>query len=326
MKFSMPTTAGSVRRWSDCCAAMLACLALIAATASEAQVYRYRDENGRWVFSDRQPEAGQEFELDDTPTGSRRPDPVRIWREDNGSSSRILASNQALYPVEVAAWLVSASNLRALGKDDGVRAVLAPGEQRTVLELEPLDPARDWSFDFRAGFVPGDPAVRHDDGYVYRPPFAPATSFRLSQAYPDAITHVTPDSEHAVDIAMPEGAGVFAARDGLVVEVAYSNFQGGFDMQRFGREANLVRILHGDGSFAVYAHLSWDSIRVRVGQEVVRGQPIGASGNTGFSSGPHLHFAVLRNDGLKPVSVPVRFSDPSGGSVAPRTGAILRNP
>jgi len=326
MKFSMPTTSGSARRWSDRCAAVLASLALIAATVSQAQVYRYRDENGRWVFSDRQPEAGREFELDETPTGASRPDPVRIWREDNDSSSRILASNRALYPVEIAAWLVSASNLRAHGKDDGVRAVLAPGEQRTVLELEPLDPRRDWSFDYRSGFVPGDPAARHDDGYLYRPPFAPATSYRLSQAYPDAITHVTPDSEHAVDIAMPEGAGVFAARDGLVVEVAYSNFQGGLDMQRFGREANLVRILHGDGSFAVYAHLSWDSIRVRPGQQVARGEPIGASGNTGFSSGPHLHFAVLRNDGLKPVSVPVRFSDPSGGSVAPRTGATLRNP
>lgn len=322
----MPTTAGSAWRWSRRNTALLLGLALIFMSVAQAQVYRYRDENGRWVFSDRQPEAGQDFELEDTPTGARRPDPVRIWRQDDSGKSRILASNGALYPVEIAAWLVSASNLRALGKDDGARAVLIPGEQRTVLELEPLDPARDWSFDFRSGFVPGDPSARHDDGYLYRPPFAPATSYRLSQAYPDAITHVTPDSAHAVDIAMPEGAGVFAAREGLVVEVAYSNFRGGLDMQRFGREANLVRILHSDGSFAVYAHLSWDSIRVRPGEQVARGQPIGLAGSTGYSSGPHLHFAVLRNDGLKPVSVPVRFSDPSGGSVVPRTGSTLRNP
>jgi murein DD-endopeptidase MepM/ murein hydrolase activator NlpD len=326
MKSCIRKIAGNAWPWSKRCAALLAGLALMFAALAEAQVYRYRDENGRWVFSDRQPETGQDFELDDTPTGARQPDAVRIWREDDRASSRILASNQALYPAEVAAWLVSASNLRALGKDDGVRVVLVPGEQRVVLELEPLDPARDWSFDFQSGFVAGDPTARHDDGYVYRPPFAPATSYRLSQAYPDAITHVTPDSEHAVDIAMPEGAGVFAARDGLVVEVAYSNFQGGLDMQRFGRAANLVRILQPDGSFAVYAHLSWDSIRVRPGQQVARGQPLGAAGSTGFSSGPHLHFAVLRNDGLKPVSVPVRFSDPSGGSIVPRSGASLRNP
>ena len=326
MKFSIRKVAGNGPHWSKRNVACLLSLALVFSAAAEAQVYRYRDENGRWVFSDRQPDAGQEFELENRPTGARQREAVRIWREDETGSSRILASNQALYPVEVAAWLVSASNLRALSKDDGVRAVLVPGEQRVVLELEPLDPARDWSFDFQSGYVAGDPGARHDDGYAYRPPFAPATSFPLSQAYPDAITHVTPDSEHAVDIVMPEGAGVFAARDGLVVEVAYSNFQGGLDMQRFGREANLVRILHGDGSFAVYAHLSWDSIRVRPGQQVARGQALGAAGSTGFSSGPHLHFAVLRNDGLKAVSVPVRFSDPSGGSVAPRTGATLRNP
>jgi len=87
-----------------------------------------------------------------------------------------------------------------------------------------------------------------------------------------------------------------------------------------------VRVLHDDGTFAVYAHLAWDSIRVRPGQQVARGERIAASGNTGFTTGPHLHFVVLRNEGLKSVSVPVRFSNGRGGVVTPRTGQPLVNP
>jgi murein DD-endopeptidase MepM/ murein hydrolase activator NlpD len=46
---------------------------------------------------------------------------------------------------------------------------------------------------------------------------------------------------------------------------------------------------------AVYAHLQLDSIRVQPGRVVLMGEQIARSGNTGFSSGPHLHFAVQRN-------------------------------
>jgi murein DD-endopeptidase MepM/ murein hydrolase activator NlpD len=81
-------------------------------------------------------------------------------------------------------------------------------------------------------------------------------------------------------------------------------------------QANVVEILHDDGSIAVYAHLHWDSIRVRIGQHVARGEYIANSGNTGFSSGPHLHFAVILNSGSENVSVPVQFAGPAGTSTA----------
>jgi murein DD-endopeptidase MepM/ murein hydrolase activator NlpD len=68
---------------------------------------------------------------------------------------------------------------------------------------------------------------------------------------------------------------------------------------------------------AVYAHLRWDSIRVRIGERVVRGQYIADSGNTGFTSGPHLHFAVIRNSGVADVSVPIQFAGIAGTAVTP---------
>jgi murein DD-endopeptidase MepM/ murein hydrolase activator NlpD len=62
--------------------------------------------------------------------------------------------------------------------------------------------------------------------------------------------------------------------------------------------SNSIRILHDDGSMAVYAHLQVGRAQVYVGMRVQAGQLIAYSGNTGFSSGPHLHFAVQVNQGM----------------------------
>ena len=83
-----------------------------------------------------------------------------------------------------------------------------------------------------------------------------------------------------------------------------------FDMDRFGDRANSVRVLHPDGSMGVYAHLEWESTIVSPGQRVRVGQQLGRSGNTGFSSGPHLHFVVQVNHGMQLVSVPIEFARP----------------
>ena len=82
-------------------------------------------------------------------------------------------------------------------------------------------------------------------------------------------------------------------------------------------------MLHDDGTHAIYAHLQLDTVRVKPGQHVARGEYIASSGNTGFSSGPHLHFVVLRNVGLRSESVPVVFAGAGGASVTPRSGQVL---
>lgn len=80
------------------------------------------------------------------------------------------------------------------------------------------------------------------------------------------------------------GKACLAANDGTVIFAQY-----GWN----GAYGNLVKIRHSDGLVTVYAHLK--DIHVREGQTVSRGQQIGTVGNSGRSTGPHLHFEVLRN-------------------------------
>ena len=84
----------------------------------------------------------------------------------------------------------------------------------------------------------------------------------------------------------------------------------------------MVQILHEDGTIAVYAHLHWDSIRVRIGDHVSRGQYIANSGSTGFSSGPHLHFAVIRNTEVGKSRCRSSLQAPGAGPCRPWTRAV----
>ncbi|HSH02699.1 MAG TPA: M23 family metallopeptidase [Anaerolineae bacterium] len=90
----------------------------------------------------------------------------------------------------------------------------------------------------------------------------------------------------AIDIALTEGSAVYATDTGTVTYAGWSVYC-------FG---NLIVINHGNGAETFYAHLS--AIDVSVGQIVYQGNYIGASGNTGCSSGPHLHYEI-RWDGVR---------------------------
>ena len=109
------------------------------------------------------------------------------------------------------------------------------------------------------------------------------------------------------------------------MEIAGDFFDGGLD-PKYQSRANAVRILHQDGTMAVYAHLHPDSIRVSPGQRVERGAWLADSGNTGFSSGPHLHFVLQRNAGMELVSIPFVFAGANGSAITPVTGMWLNAP
>lgn len=119
--------------------------------------------------------------------------------------------------------------------------------------------------------------------------------------------------ENAIDWKMPEGTQICAARGGRVVAVKQDSREGGTEPKFRRGFANYVVVRHEDGSFAEYCHIRQGGARVAVGQEVKAGEPIALSGNTGFSSQPHLHFSVFYNlDGIERRTLPVSFKLPSG--------------
>lgn len=86
---------------------------------------------------------------------------------------------------------------------------------------------------------------------------------------------------------------------------------------------NTVIIDHGDGVFGCIAHLKQDSVRVAAGEQVETGAVIGALGNSGFSSGPHLHIHFMDGpDFLSAAPLPVQF-EIEGERCAPQSGAIF---
>ncbi|MEV8590370.1 M23 family metallopeptidase [Streptomyces sp. NPDC051180] len=86
------------------------------------------------------------------------------------------------------------------------------------------------------------------------------------------------------DFAVPVGTPVKAAAAGTVVKAGPN---GGGDGPAYG---NAIVVKHANGRYSQYAHLS--KIKVHIGQKVGAGQQIALSGNTGNSSGPHLHFEI----------------------------------
>ncbi|MDX2004097.1 MAG: M23 family metallopeptidase [Meiothermus sp.] len=185
-----------------------------------------------------------------------------------------------------------------------------PPRSRTLAFIgRPIRP--EWSYNYRWNYVLGDiNAVTQDVAYAL--PFAPDQTFRISQGYAGGFSH-RDELEFSLDFAMPEGTPIHAAREGVVIAVQSIYSAGGPD-PALRAKANYITILHPDGSFAHYAHLRFNGSVVTVGQQVERGQLIGYSGNTGFSSGPHLHFHVYRVTGVLGtwVSLPTRFSTAQG--------------
>jgi len=97
---------------------------------------------------------------------------------------------------------------------------------------------------------------------------------------------------HSVDFECDEGTHVYAARSGEVVWVKDDSNVGG-KHRKFYNCGNRIVIRHQDGYYTAYEHLQYKGSKVVVGQKVRKGQLIGLSGNTGITSGPHLHFELF---------------------------------
>ena len=163
---------------------------------------------------------------------------------------------------------------------------VAPAEIKRVNpgELENLEPGQEVVI---PGAQPPDYADRGGslDSFVW-----PITGGRISSYFGPRWGGF----HEGIDIAVPAGTPIKASKAGWVT---FSGWRGGY--------GNMVEIDHGDGVKTRYAHNTRNL--VRPGAFVYQGQVIAYSGNTGNSTGPHLHFEILHNG--TPVN-PTRYLPP----------------
>jgi murein DD-endopeptidase MepM/ murein hydrolase activator NlpD len=312
----------SVRRRPLNACRVIAAAVLVAALPSVSlaqSAYKYRDANGQWVIGDRAASTAAPAGDAISVAHEHRPLHVSVDRADSDASTQLIAVNDCLCVVTVRLW-IEESDFAEISRGHAYQATLDPGARGALMTAPHV--SGEGKLRYSWTYALGSPKAVHNPPRPYRAPFAVGASFTVTQAYPSRITHVTPDSAYAVDFALPDGTPVYAAREGTVINVRHDSFRGA-PLPAMLDQANLIEILHDDGTIGVYGHLHWDSIRVHIGQHVARGEYIADSGNTGFTTGPHLHFAVWRNAGGVDVSIPVQFAGDGGVAVTPQTSVPM---
>ncbi|MBO1333887.1 M23 family metallopeptidase [Streptomyces sp. VRA16 Mangrove soil] len=135
----------------------------------------------------------------------------------------------------------------------------------------------------------------------------PVAHYTLSAGYAQGGSMWSTGKHSGQDFAVPIGTNVMAVHGGTVVKAGPN---GAGDGPAYG---NAVVIKHSDGTYSQYAHLS--RIDVQVGQTVATGQHIALSGNTGNSSGPHLHFEIRTTPNYGSAVNPVSYLRSQGVTV-----------
>ncbi len=278
-------------------------LSMVASSLAATTVYKSVDADGVVAYSDRPSPGAQAFVFRDR-MEEHLEHQVRLDIQKHKGVDALYVRNDLYAPVEVELGFAGLNNVSGAPGQPIRRVLPARSRQRLAL-LTATRSDQPLRYVPRFSYSLGDPAGAAQ-AYRYPLPWR-GGPFRLTQGANGQYSHFSPKSRYAMDIAMPVGTPIIAARGGVVVKT--ENAQSGRGDNPAG---NFVRVLHDDGTMGVYLHLKQGSVSVREGQRVAVGSPLGLSGNTGNSSGPHLHFVVQRNTGLGLVSIPYQFSQPLG--------------
>jgi murein DD-endopeptidase MepM/ murein hydrolase activator NlpD len=198
---------------------------------------------------------------------------------------------------------------------------LAGYSKKKILALDRIDSTKGVNYKSSYGWVRGSPFVKHNDEYVYGLPFSKGSTVRVSQGYNGDTSHKGL-SAYAIDFPLPIGTPIYAARDGIIVGVEVSNTFGG-PSPEYRPYANYVVVEHDDGTMGNYYHLKQGGTAVKIGDKVTKGQLIAYSGNTGYTTAPHLHFSVSKVDPIsmrRPMNLPVKMQTMMGIVTCPRCG------
>jgi murein DD-endopeptidase MepM/ murein hydrolase activator NlpD len=236
--------------------------------------------------------------------------PFRLVTKSSGQAQQLIAQNDGPAPITV--YVTLAGENFASDRQWPATEIVPPYTAKPLGRVFVADRnAGGYNFLFRYSHHFGRLDATHDDAVAYRLPYLDGQAYTITQAYGGKLTsHNNRENLYAIDFAMPRGTPIVAARGGVIIDATLHHREGGFD-PRFLDKANTIAIVHDDGTVAEYAHLSPGPALVTLGQRVNAGDLLGHSGNTGYSSGPHLHFIVSRpvihEGSVTRNSVPVMF-------------------
>ncbi|MCH8943102.1 MAG: M23 family metallopeptidase, partial [Bacteroidetes bacterium] len=100
--------------------------------------------------------------------------------------------------------------------------------------------------------------------------------------------------KYAIDFTLPQGTPILAAQNGVIIDVV-DKFNKGGDGKKYYKYLNYMTIEHKNKELSQYGHLKHNGALVKIGQKVKAGEVIGYTGNTGWTTEPHLHFHVCRD-------------------------------
>lgn len=254
--------------------------------------------------------------------------PFKLETSREGSASVIRAQNQGAIPVSLRLTLPVAENVTTEPRFP-IYLVIPARTNLTVARITQADRTKAWRYQYQSQRSFGSFEARPDPAAMYRVPWMDGRTYVIGQAPGGKITtHLQPYSKEAIDVTMPEGTPIVAARGGVVFSAIAEHDNKGALQESMRNKANLVRVMHDDGTIGNYVHLMPAGVAVQAGEAVKAGKLLGYAGSTGFSAGPHLHFAITRvvrdADGFTEVSEPITFHVGNPPYLfQPRTGLIV---
>ncbi|KOY88098.1 hypothetical protein AD998_06935 [bacterium 336/3] len=215
-----------------------------------------------------------------------RPKLAEIFKEKEGNVYKIYARNTNFCPISVF-FTYTATNTCGFPSERVL--VEAQAQKQYLFTIKACNTKDAYNFNYRYTYWLGDTDLKSTDkDFVYMLPFSEGSSYKVMQGYNGSYSH---QNENSIDFKTPEGSKVVAMREGVVIAVKEDSNKGGPNSS-YANDGNYILIHHSDNTFGLYYHFKQNGCVVNEGDAIKQGQLIGYSGNTGWSSEPHLHVNI----------------------------------